>query len=308
MRREFFLLLSIFALAACSKPREAEKPPPPQFDPARFDGQRALYEAASIVAVGPRESGSPGAKKASDFLLKRLLAIGVTAEIDVFTAPTPRGDVIFRNVVGRIPGSDPRIILLASHYDTKSGIPGFVGANDSGSSSGALLELARVLSAGPRVGPTVQFLFFDGEECMEAYGPRDGFQGSRHHAWLLKRANIHTNVVGMILLDMIGDKNLTVTLPRNSTPFLLTSVLQAAREEGAREKFGLNAFDVGDDHVPFMNIGIPAVDLIDFQFGSAPGLNDYWHTPQDTLDKISAESLEVVGRVTLRVINDLLRR
>ena len=306
MKRLSLLLLAL--LVGCSKSPKTPEAAAPGFDPARFDGERALYEVSRVVALGNRDAGTAGSKAASDYLLKRLSAIGVSAEIDVFTAPTPKGDTIFRNVIGRIPGSDPRIILLATHYDTKSGIPGFVGANDGASSCGVVLELARILAAGPKVGPTVQFLFFDGEECMESYGPQDGLQGSRRHARQLQKARIHTNVVGMILFDMVGDKNLSVTLPRNGTPFLLTSVLQAAHAENVREQFALHPFDVGDDHVPFLALGIPAVDIIDFDFGSAPGLNDYWHTPQDTLDKLSAESLGAVGRVSLRVINDLLQR
>jgi len=279
----------------------------PQIDPAKFDGQRALFEAQRVVALGARDAGTPGAKTAAEYLLRRLMTLGISAEIDVFSDMTPNGSTMFRNVVGTLPGTGSGLIILGSHYDTKSGIPHFVGANDSGSSCGALIELGRALKEGPRIGPTVQLVFFDGEECMKSYGPIDGFHGSRRHAAQVVRSGQASNVLAMILLDMIGDKNLTVTLPRNSTPALLNATLQAAHAEHVREHFSLHPFGVGDDHVAFLDAGMPAIDLIDFDFGSMPGLNDYWHTSQDTMDKISADSLQTIGRVTLRVVNTLLR-
>jgi glutaminyl-peptide cyclotransferase len=293
------------ALLGCAKQPSA---PAARLDPARFQGERAFEEARLIVDLGPREAGTPGAARAADHLRERLRAVGVSARLEVFTNASPQGPIVFRNVIGEIPGTGSGLLLVGSHYDTKAGIPGFLGANDSGSSCGALMELARVAAEGPRVAPTLRFVFFDGEECMVTYAPNDGLQGSRYHAGQLLKEGRAAEVRAFILLDMIGDKDLTVTLPRNSSPELLNAVLRAAHAENARQKFSLHPFEIGDDHVPFLEAGIPSVDLIDFAFGSAPGLNDYWHTPADTMDKISAESLGIVGRVTLRVMNDVIAR
>jgi glutaminyl-peptide cyclotransferase len=147
--------------------------------------------------------------------------------------------------------------------------------------------------------------FFDGEECRRHYGPQDGLHGSRRLAKTLLDDGRALNVRAVIVLDMVGDKNLQLTLPRNGTPRLLTAVFRAAEADGARDKFSLYATEILDDHQPFFEAGMPAVDIIDYEFGSAPGKNDYWHTPADTLDKLSAASLTVVGRVVVRMLNDL---
>lgn len=278
------------------------------FDASRVDGDAALREAAALVALGPREAGTPGAARAAEHLRARLEALGLETVVDTFTDPTPRGQTTFRNVIARRPGQGRGRIFLGSHYDTKSGVgEGFQGANDSASSSGLLLELARVLAAGPAVQPEINFVFFDGEECMRAYGPRDGLHGSRRLAAQLVREGCAAEVWAVIVLDMVGDRDLTITIPRNGTPRLIAHVFAAAREEGVRARFSLYPGEIGDDHDPFLEAGMPAVDLIDFFYGSQPGLNDYWHTPEDRLDKLSAESLGVVGRVVIRVINRLLQ-
>ena len=229
------------------------------------------------------------------------------ADVDEFNEPSPRGPVIFRNVIGRLPGQGQGLIILCSHYDTKLGMPaGFQGANDSASSSAAVLELARVIAKGPAVPPEIWFVFFDGEECMEHYGPGDGLRGSQRLAKQLVKAGRAKQVKGVILLDMIGDKDLSVTIPRNSTPAIASAVFDAARAENVRDKFSLYPFEIGDDHDPFFVEDMPVVDIIDFQFGSQPGANDYWHTAEDRLDKISPESLAIIGRVVLRVVNGLV--
>ena len=276
--------------------------------PAQVSGESALEEVRKFVELGPKEPGTPGAEQAAAYLLARLKELGVEAEIQEFTDATPVGELTFRNVLGRIPGTGGRILLLGSHYDTKVGIEGFVGANDSGSSTGLLLELARVLQAGAPHAMEIRFAFFDGEESRQRYGPNDGFHGSRHLAETMEADGSLANVAAMILLDMVGDRDLTITIPRNGTPWLAALAFDAARAEGAREKFQLYPYTVGDDHEEFFARGVPAIDLIDFQFGSAPGKNDYWHTAEDTLDKLSAESLGIVGRVAARMADDVLRR
>jgi len=183
---------------------------------------------------------------------------------------------------------------------------GFEGANDSASSSGLLLELVRVLQAAGPLPVNIGIAFFDGEECRHSYTARDGLHGSRHAARALCLNRRMDQVRAVIILDMIGDSNLTVTIPRNCTPDLATRVFRAAAAEKVRNKFSLMAGALLDDHQPFLEAGMPSVVLIDFEYGSAPGRNDYWHTPQDTLDKLSAKSLGIIGRVVIRMLNDLM--
>lgn len=288
------VFLSLFAAGPL---RAAEAPP----DPAAVSGERALAEVKAFVALGPRDAGTDGARRAAEHLRRRLTDLGVKAEIDEFKDETPAGPVVFRNVIGRVPGRGRGVILLGSHYDTKSGIPNFEGANDSGSSTGLLLELARVAAAGPPPPCDLWFVFFDGEESRVAYGPRDGFHGSRHLARRLVQEGRKADVRGVLVLDMIGDRDLSVTLPRNATPSVLTSIFEAARAEGIRSKFKL-VDTILDDHEPFRLAGFPAGVIIDFEYGSRPGRNDYWHTAEDRMDKLSAESLAQIGRVALRVV------
>ena len=302
------LFLPALLVAGCL----ARTPPEPvfRFDPGALDAEQALEEVRRFVALGARDAGTPGAETAAHYLHARLTELGLEATMDVFTDASPRGPTVFRNVEARIPGPGKGLIILGSHYDTKAGIgEGFEGANDSGSSTGLLLELARVMQtqAGPDYdGPEIRFVFFDAEECMVRYGPRDGFQGSKRYARSLVKDGRKDDVLGVIVLDMVGDKDLTVSLPRDTTPALLKRVLAAAEEEGVRSKFSLDPRRIGDDHTSFQNLGMPVVDIIDFYYGSAPKRNDYWHTPEDRMDKISAESLGIVGRVTLRTVNRLL--
>ena len=238
----------------------------------------------------------------------RLKALGLDVETDAFEEETPLGRLALRNVLGRRGGGGTGdIVLLAAHYDTKSGIPGFQGANDSGSGVGALLELARLAQAAPAAAPgfALWFAFLDGEECRGEYGPRDGLHGSRRLAARLVEQGLVPRVRAVIVLDMIGDRDLTLTLPRNGASALLGAVLDASAEEGVRGRVALAPGEVLDDHAPFLAAGMPAVDLIDFLYGSAPGLNDYWHTPADTPDHISPESLATVGRIVVRMLNRL---
>ena len=290
------------------KPAVAAAPLVESKAPEGVSGERALEEVRKFVELGPKEAGTPGAENAAVYLRNRLREFGVEAEIQEFTDDTPIGELPFRNVLGRIPGTGNNILLFGSHLDTKVGIENFEGANDSGSSTGLLLELARILKSGAPHAMEIRFAFFDGEESRQRYGPNDGFHGSRHLAEAMEADGSLTNVAAMILLDMVGDKDLTITIPRNTTPWLATLAFDAARAEGAREKFQLYPYNIGDDHEEFFARGVPAIDLIDFQFGSAPGKNDYWHTAEDTMDKLSAESLGIVGRVAARMAEELLRR
>ena len=302
----------LLGAAGCGKP-VAE---PERVAPAReakplpvISGEAALAEVRTFVELGPKDAGTPGAERAAAYLHQRLRELGVEAEIQEFHDPSPLGEAVtFRNVLGRIPGDSGQILLLGSHYDTKTGIAGFEGANDSGSSTGLLLELARALQATGPHPLEIRLAFFDGEECRVEYSPTDGFHGSRHLAATMAADGSLSNTVAMILLDMIGDRDLTVTIPRNTQPWLATLAFESAHAEGVRKYFQLYPYPIGDDHEAFLARGVPAIDLIDFQFGSAPGKNNYWHTAADSMDKVSAESLDAVGRTVLRMLDGIARR
>lgn len=277
-----------------------------QSKPSAFDGQTALGETAELVQISPRDAGTGGARRAAVHLEEKLSALGLKTIIDTFPEETPNGKMFFNNVLGRLPGKTDRLIIIGSHFDTKAGIsPEFQGANDSGSSSGALLEIARVLAASAPHETEFLFAFFDGEECRTEYGPTDGLHGSRRLAQQIVDGGGAGLVEAVIILDMIGDKNLNITVPRNSSRNLVKELFTAARESGSRPLFSLGKGSILDDHVPFLLAGMPAIDVIDFDYGSAPGLNDYWHTLEDSMDKLSAESLQIVGDVVLKMVDNL---
>jgi Zn-dependent M28 family amino/carboxypeptidase len=272
-----------------------------------FDGQQAYSEVEALVEISPRDAGTPAGRKAAEHIYKRLESFGIEAKIDSFEDQTPAGKKTMHNVVGRIPGKTDQWIILGSHFDTMPGIENFQGANDSGSSTGVLLELARMLGAAktnPETG--IIFAFFDGEEGIAGYIPGDGLHGSRHMANQLKKSGEHKKIKAMILLDMVGDKDLHFTIPANCSHSLIKEVLDAAHTTGHRNRFSLSRNSIiTDDHVPFLEAGIPAIDIIDFRFGSKPELNDHWHTDADQLKNISAQSLEISGTITLQILKQL---
>jgi len=267
------------------------------------NGTRAYEHVEKLVGYGPHPSGSEALGRAATYIRTQLQDYGLTAEEQVFMAQTPFGPKQFRNIIAKTPVQRPgpdRTIIIGSHYDTKSFTNiTFVGANDGGSSSGTLLEIARVAADQPNLW----FVFFDGEEAMVQYSDDDGLWGSKFFVDDLKSKDEVKEIKAMVLLDMVGDKNLTVTV----TGSLTQQVFDAARAAGFRDYFKYGGNGMVDDHVAFMRAGIPAVDLIDadlikFDFGHPPGPREYWHTERDTLDKISPHSMEVVGQSTLRLI------
>ena len=300
------LLACLLPMLGCQQEEEKIALPP-------FDGARAFAEVAALVEISPRDAGTPGGWKAAEHISRRLESFGVTTEIDTFTDITPAGKKTFHNVIGRIPGKTDQWIILGSHFDTMPGIDNFQGANDSGSSTGILLELARMLALRPDPGQAKQtpetgvvFAFFDGEEGIAHYIPGDGLHGSRRMAAQLLQTGEHRKIKAMVLLDMVGDRDLHFTIPYNSSRELVKEVFDAAHATGHRDRFSLSRSSIiTDDHVPFLKIGIPAIDIIDFRFGSEPGLNNHWHTEADNLENISAESLEITGEVTLRLLKKL---
>jgi Zn-dependent M28 family amino/carboxypeptidase len=275
--------------------------------PVAFDAERAFRHVANLVAIGPRPSGSAGIARAQGYIEQTLRSFGVPFKEDVFTAETPVGSVAMMNIVAKIPGESPEIVLLATHYDTKR-LPDFVGANDGGSSTGLMLELARVLAlpatgrAASKPKFTVWIVFFDGEEAIVEYGPNDGFQGSRHLATEMQASGELKKVRAMILADLIGDADLDIRRESNSSRALVNLIWRTARELGYQKHFLSESVSILDDHMAFVQRGVQAVDLIDMNYG--PG-NSYWHTSQDILEKLSPKSLAVVGQVILATLDKL---
>ena len=299
LRRNIVWMAGMLLFAGCKPAGSSEASSP-------FDGARAFAETEALVQISPRDAGTGGGRIAAIHLETRLKALGYKTVVDTFSEETPTGKMFFNNVLGRLPGNTDRLIILASHFDTKAGISeDFQGANDSGSSSGILLELARVLSEGAPFETEFLVAFFDGEECRTKYGPTDGLHGSRRLAQQILAGGGADWVEAVILLDMVGDQDLNITVPRNSSQKLVKELFFAAHEVGVRPTFSLGPGSILDDHVPFLLAGMPAIDVIDFEYGSAPGLNDYWHTSKDTLDKLSTDSMQTVGDVVLRMVENL---
>jgi glutaminyl-peptide cyclotransferase len=273
--------------------------------PAAPDGGKALDHVRAQVALGARVPGSDAIEKCRAYLIGHLESWGYTVERDAFDAQTPYGPKRMVNLIARSGPGEKGIVALASHYDTKY-MEGkdFVGANDGAASTGLLLELARVL-AGARPAADYWFLFLDGEEAWVEWSTFDSTYGSRHLAQRWKREGIAGRVRAFILLDMIGDKDLDIQRELNSTPWLSDMLRQAAERAGVPEVISPMEMHIEDDHLPFLAVGIPSLDIIDLNYG--PG-NSYHHTTSDTLDKVSAESLAKTGILTLTLLDMLHER
>ena len=267
-----------------------------------FDGSRAFEHVRQQVDCGARPAGSTELANARAYLVKELESYGLKVTQDQFTPATPEGAKQMVNLTAEIAGEATEVIMVASHYDTKLMRDfNFVGANDGGSSTGVLVELARVLAAAPKPKYTYWFVFFDGEEafcpewddCKNPDGSADNTYGSRHFLTQLQARNEVKRVQSMILLDMIGYKDLRIPRESSSTRWLSDAIWQAAKEKGQGAVFIEAAEQVTDDHTSFLAAGIPSVDLI--QLSGYP----YWHEKEDTLDKISPRSLKIVGDVVL---------
>jgi glutaminyl-peptide cyclotransferase len=261
-----------------------------------FSGEKAFAHVQQLVDLGPRPAGSEALEKSRLYIIDQLKSAGWTVTRSEFSDQTPRGKMTFVNLIARFGTNEkkePGQFLLCSHYDTKTfETIRFVGANDGGSSTGLLIEMARVLAMRPALAAKVELLFFDGEEAFENFTATDGLYGSRHFAEELRDSGKAKSVRGGILFDMIGDKSLDITLPPDSPADLARNIFAAADALGQRAHFTYLGGGMTDDHTPLNQIGIPVIDLIDFDFPP-------WHTADDTLDKISAESLQIVGRVAL---------
>ncbi len=271
--------------------------------PATFSGQRAFDAMRHLVAFGPRPPGSESLAESRRWIIHQLLLAGCHVDQDPFVASTPIGPIKMVNIIATIPGASPSVIMLAGHYDTKlfNDIR-FVGANDGGSSAAFLLEMARIL--GRRKNKyTYWLVFFDGEEAIQTWSATDSLYGSRHLVQKLSADGDLSRMQAMILVDMIADKKLDIRRDGNSTPWLSDLLFKAADRLGYSHDFLKNQLTaVEDDHIPFINAGVSALDIIDLDYGPE---NSFWHSAQDTLDQCSPQSLEIVGRVVTALLQEL---
>jgi hypothetical protein len=307
-----FVLIGPFMLLGCpsntNKPADGPAPPSASSALAKsaFDGDRAFEQVRKQVEFGPRPAGSAELEQTRNYLIDQLKSYGLKVTTDEFHATTPIGDRRMVNVTAELPGESSDVVIISSHYDTKyfKDIK-FVGANDAGSSTGALLEIARVLAAGkekPKL--TYWFVFFDGEEAFcfdwdQCHNPNpsdpktplpDHTYGSRRYVAQLTEKNELKRVRAMILLDMMGYKDLRLGRADLGTTWLIDTVWQTGKQLGYGNVFVDALEGVGDDdHGPFLKAGVEAIDIIQLS------TYEYWHTKDDTLDKISAKSLKVVG-------------
>lgn len=272
-----------------------------------IDGGRAMEIVRRIAAVGARPPGSPGAEAVRAIIESELRAAGLEPSREPFTAFTPHPALArleLANITAEVPGPG-RTVILGGHFDAKllEGID-FVGANDSGSSTALLLEIGRCLAAQGSPS-SVRLAFFDGEEALVSWSDADGLYGSKRMAAGLAAPEERARIAAMVNLDMIGDRDLALTRETLSTPWVLRALRRSAERQGLGRLFSGAEAAIEDDHLPFLRIGVPAADLIDFDYGSTAGANDYWHTAADTPDKLSADSLAAVGRIVVGALPEL---
>ncbi len=267
-----------------------------------FDSSKAWEHLRQQVALGPRPSGSPGNFKNREYITKTLAAIGIKTVEQAWDATTPIGPIKMVNLIATIPGQRSERIVLASHFDTKLFREfRFVGASDGASSTAALLELARVIKARRQLPFTIELLFLDGEEATGEWQGTDNTYGSRHYVAVASKAGTLKSLRALILLDMIGDRQLNIRRETNSTAWLTEIVWNVARRLGHEASFTTESMAVEDDHLHFLKAGVPSIDIIDLDYPA-------WHTAQDTLDAVSARSLQVVGDVVVAALPDIEAR
>jgi glutaminyl-peptide cyclotransferase len=310
-----FAALSFACLAACGHssapesvvqgtgaPQAATFPPaPPPETTGGFDGARAYKHVEQLVAIGPHSAGSEGIRHAQEYIVGQLKSFGCPVEEENFHASsTPVGDVAMKNILVKIPSTNPNIILYGSHYDTKR-IANFVGADDAGSSTGVLLELGRLL-CGRKNAETIWLAFFDGEEAFNPnWADPDNTYGSRELAASLALSGDLRRVKAMILVDMVGPTNPIFKRETNSTPWLTDILWSTAARLGYGNVFVNDRANIEDDHLSFLKRDVPSVDIIDLDV-------PYWHTTQDTLDKVDPRTLAITGHVLIESVPELEKR
>jgi len=309
------ILLLLFTLA-CAREKSAEAAPQPatstallptaldrtaapETNPPSINADRTMQYIKDIVAFGPRPIGSANHKRLEQYIYSHLK--GDQVEDDAFTADTPEGKFPVRNIIAKFPGTRDGIIVIAGHYDTNYPLrnTAYVGANDGGSSTAILLEFANQLRGKKLDGYSVWLVWTDGEEAVKQWSATDSLYGTRHLAEKWQKDGTLKNIKAFLLEDMIGDADLDIAHDMNSTPWLETMVYQAATRLGYQSHFFTIETGIEDDHLPFVQRGVPSADLIDLDYGYN---NVFHHTPQDTIDKLSPKSLQIVGSVTLETI------
>jgi glutaminyl-peptide cyclotransferase len=290
-------------------PATSEPPVTPVSDSAplpSIDAARAMQYTREIVAFGPRPVGSENHKKVEQYIHDRLK--GDIVADDLFTADTPEGKFPVRNILAKFPGTKDGIIVIASHYDTNYPLrnTSFVGANDGASTSALLLEIANQLRGHKREGYSVWLLWDDAEEAIkpdtEIPFENDSLYGVRHLAETWQSDGTLKKIKAFLLADMLGDADLNILRETSSTPWLEDVVLQAASRYGYQSYFFQREGAIEDDHLAFLQRGVPSADLIDFDYGYN---NVFWHTTQDTVDKLSPKSLQIAGNVILETVHML---
>jgi len=275
-------------------PREANAAGPKP----NINGNHVMQYVKEVVAIGSRPPGSPGHAKTEQFILSHLK--GIEVEQDKFIAQTPVGKFPVDNIIAKFPGRKDGIIVVAGHYDTNYPLPkAYVGANDGGSTTGLLLALADQFRGKERDGYSLWLVWTDAEEAFVNWSASDSLYGTKHLAQKWQQDGTAKKIKAFILVDMIGDADLDIQKETNSTPWLSDLVYQAATNLGYQSHFYAVAAAIEDDHLPFLKIGVPSVDIIDLDYGYN---NVYHHTVQDTLDKLSPQSLAISGDVVLETI------
>jgi glutaminyl-peptide cyclotransferase len=282
---------------------------------ARFNGQEAYTLTAEILKVAPKRfNGSPGHLKAEEFIKEHFTAEAAKGnfETDTFTASTPAGLQTMHNYIAKFPGKKDGIIVLVSHYETNYPLRDieFYGANDGAATTALLIEIGNVLRAHPPEGYSVWLVFDDGEEAVKEWGPSDSLYGTRHLAAKWSNDGTLAKIKALLVADMIGDKDLNIDHVDNSTPWLLDLFKVAAKNTGHSANIYKYNEAEEDDHIPFAQRGVPVLDVIDAHYGPSTEAtpDGYHHTAQDTLDKVSAKSLQISGDLFLEMIRLINQR
>jgi glutaminyl-peptide cyclotransferase len=290
---------------AGAPPNPADDAPSPD-KTGGFDGKRAYEQVVKQLSYGPRPAGSPALAKLQDYLESELKSYGCAVETDSFSADTPAGRLPMKNLLVKTPGQKPGIILLGTHYDTKR-LENFVGADDAGSSTGVMLEMARLLCAQKQPRKyAVWIAFFDGEEAVNRdWADPDNRYGSRQMAAKLAVDGDLPKIKAFILADIVGGRNPHFKRDGESTKWLKDMVWSVGERLGYGSVFVKETTDFGgDDHYSFTPRHVPSVDIMDLDFNDVP----YWHKPEDTIDKISPKTLAIVGHTILESVQQLQRR
>jgi glutaminyl-peptide cyclotransferase len=290
-----FASAASLALPACSAARESS---------SLFRGTAALADTRRAVSFGERPSGSEAISHLRDWIVAELKPLGGQISLDSFTGQTPVGAVPMVNILLKFPGTSGKAVAVTGHYDTKRiAMVNFIGANDAGSSTGFLIELAHVVSKLNRADD-IYIIFFDGEEAVRTdWSETDSRYGSRHLAATWGADGTLQRIKALINIDMIGDKDLDISNDQNSSESLRAMVSRIAAKLGYEKFFRHDGAGIDDDHKPFVDAGVNAIDIIDLDYGPPNG--SYWHTANDTMDKLSAHSFQVVGDVVLQLLKEL---